>query len=66
MRWKIFRHLAACEELIARLKAREQAVIDAVANEAPVKVAFYNGDTSSIYVMNTAIWSDLMKKAGRY
>ncbi len=61
---KIFGISPRAQELIARLKAREQAVIDAVANEAPVKVAFYNGDTSSIYVMNTAIWSDLMKKAG--
>ncbi len=61
---KIFGISPRAQELIARLKAREQAVIDAVANEAPVKVVFYNGDTSSIYVMNTAIWSDLMKKAG--
>lgn len=61
---KIFGISPRAQELIARLKAREQAVMQAVADEAPVRVAFYNGDTSSIYVMNTAIWSDLMKKAG--
>ncbi len=61
---KIFGVSARAEALIARLRAREAAVVAAVAAEPPVRVAFYNGDTTTIYVMNTAIWSDLMRKAG--
>jgi iron complex transport system substrate-binding protein len=52
------------EALIARLRAREQAVMAAVKSRPPVRVAFYNGDTDTVYVLNGAVWSDLMKKAG--
>jgi iron complex transport system substrate-binding protein len=52
------------EELIRRLKARENAVLAAVKDHTPVRVAFYNGDTEKIYVLSSAVWNDLMTKAG--
>lgn len=61
---KIFGISERANEIIRRLKAREATVLSAVAGLEPVRVAFYNGDTDSIYVMNGAIWSDLMKMAG--
>jgi len=61
---QIFGVAARATALVERLQAREAAVLAAVASEPPVRVAFYNGDTQTIYVMNTAIWSDLMRKAG--
>jgi len=61
---KIFGISPRANELITRLKGREAAVSEAAASEPPVKVAFFNGDSSSIYVMNNAIWSDLLRKAG--
>ena len=61
---QIFGVSARARALVERLQAREAAVVAAVANEPPVRVAFYNGDTQTIYVLNSAIWSDLMAKAG--
>jgi len=60
----IFGVSARAEALVVRLQAREAAVIAAVAGEPPVRVAYFNGDASAISVMNSAIWSDLLRKAG--
>lgn len=61
---QIFGVSARAAELIARLQAREAALTTAVANRPPVRVAFFNGDPSAIYILNTGVWSDLMRKAG--
>jgi iron complex transport system substrate-binding protein len=52
------------DEIVRRLQARENAVRQTVAPLKPVRVAFFNGDSEKIYVLNGAIWSDLMAKAG--
>lgn len=60
----IFGVSARAEAIIARLQARESAIVAAVKPLPPVRVAFYNGDTSKIYVLSSAVWNDLMTKAG--
>lgn len=35
-----------------------------MAGRPPVRVAFFNGDGSTIYVLNDGVWGDLMARAG--
>jgi iron complex transport system substrate-binding protein len=60
----IFGVSARAEALVARLEARQAAVEAAVAGRPPVRVAFFNGDGSTIYVLNDGVWGDLMARAG--
>lgn len=60
----IFGISARAETIITRLQQREQAVLRAIAQRPPVKVAFFNGDANAIYILNSGIWADLMQKAG--
>ena len=61
---RIFGVSARAEAIVARLQQREEAVLTAVAQRPAVKVAFFNGDANAIYILNSGIWADLMKKAG--
>ena len=61
---RIFGVSARAEAIVDRLKQREQTVLAAVANQPRVSVAFFNGDANAIYILNSGIWADLMKKAG--
>jgi iron complex transport system substrate-binding protein len=61
---RIFGVSSRAEAIVDRLKRREQAVLTAVANQPRVSVAFFNGDATAIYILNSGIWADLMEKAG--
>jgi iron complex transport system substrate-binding protein len=52
------------EELIARMEAQRQTVVDAVQGREPVRVAFYNGGQGPLYVLNSSMWADLLVTAG--
>lgn len=52
------------EVLIERMQTRLDAVVEAVADQEPVTVAFYNGGEGPLFVLSLGIWADLMVKAG--
>jgi len=51
-------------ELVAELNSQKQAVIDAVADEPDVKVAFYNGGEGPLIVLNEEIYDSAISTAG--
>lgn len=52
------------EALIAAMEAERTAVVEAVADEEPVTVAFYNGGEGPLFVLSTDVWADLIETAG--
>lgn len=52
------------EALIAQMEAERTVVVEAVTDQAPVTVAFYNGGEGPLFVLSTDIWADLIETAG--
>jgi iron complex transport system substrate-binding protein len=52
------------EALIAAMEAERAVVVEAIADEEPVTVAFYNGGEGPLFVLSTDVWADLIETAG--
>ncbi|PPF34381.1 ABC transporter substrate-binding protein [Rathayibacter sp. AY1A3] len=60
----VFNVSAKADEVIAGLKAKEDAVVSAVEGEATVKTAYFNGGTGPVIVLAGGIYDDLITTAG--
>lgn len=61
---KIFGVSERADELIARMDAEKQAVVDAVKGQPSLKVAFYNGGQGPLNVLAGGIYDDAITTAG--
>jgi len=60
----IFGVTTRAEALIERMEAERITVLEAIAGEEPVTVAFYNGGEGPLFVLSTDVWADLIETAG--
>lgn len=60
----IFDASAKADQVIGRLDAQEQKVVDAVKGKKTVKTAYFNGGTGPVIVLAGGIYDDLISTAG--
>lgn len=60
----IFDASSKADQVIGRLDAEEQKVVDAVKGKSTVKTAYFNGGTGPVIVLAGGIYDDLISTAG--
>ena len=61
---RIFGVSDRAEQLIEKLRQRQQEIIQRVKGREPVPTVFYNGGEGPLSVLTTGVWQDSIRKAG--
>jgi iron complex transport system substrate-binding protein len=61
---RIFGVSDRAEQLIEKLRQRQQEILQRVKGREPVPTVFYNGGEGPLSVLTTGVWQDSIRKAG--